>query len=342
MTTRRIVLGLAAATLLATPLLTGVAAAQAQGGTAICYNCPPQWADWAAMLKAVRDDLGITMPHDNKNSGQALSQILAERASPVADMAYYGITFGIKAKAEGVTEAYKPALFDAIPDGLKDKDGHWWTVHQGTLGLFVNVDALRGKPVPACWADLKKPDYKGLVGYLNPTSAAVGYVGAVAVNLALGGTLENIEPGLAFFKELAKNDPIVPQQTSYARVVSGEIPILLDYDFNAYRAKYTEKGKFAFVIPCEGSVSFPYVMTLVKGAPHPEQAKRVLDYLLSDKGQLVWTNAYLRPARPIEMPAEVAAKFLPKADYDRVKDIDWGAAEKIQKTFSDRYLAEVR
>ena len=40
---------------------------------------------------------------------------------------------------------------------------------------------------------------------------------------------------IKFFKALSKNQPIVPKQTSYARVISGEIPILLDYDFNAYR-----------------------------------------------------------------------------------------------------------
>ena len=52
---------------------------------AVCYNCPPQWADWASMLEAINENLGIRMPHDNKNSGQTLSQLLAERASPVAD-----------------------------------------------------------------------------------------------------------------------------------------------------------------------------------------------------------------------------------------------------------------
>ena len=80
------------------------------------------------------------------------------------------------------------------------------------------------------------------------------------------------------------------------------MPILLDYDFNAYRAKYSEKGNFEFVIPCEGSVVFPYVVGLVKNAPDKDKAKKVLDYLLSDKGQAIWTNAYLRPARPIELP----------------------------------------
>jgi putative spermidine/putrescine transport system substrate-binding protein len=75
---------------------------------AICYNCPPQWADWASALKAVEADLGLKMPHDNKNSGQALSQVLAERNNPVADMAYYGITFGIKAKARASRRPTSP------------------------------------------------------------------------------------------------------------------------------------------------------------------------------------------------------------------------------------------
>lgn len=228
------------------------------------------------------------------------------------------------------------------PRGAQGSAGRWWTVHQGTLGFFVNLDALGGAPAPACWADLKKPQYKGLVGYLDPTSAAVGYVSSVAVNSALGGTLENFTPALDFFKALASNGAIVTKQTSYARVVSGEIPILLDYDFNAYRAKYTEKGKFAFVLPCEGTVTFPYVMTLVKGAPRVANAKKVLDYLLSDKGQLFWTSAFLRPALPVEMPKDIAEKFLPASEYARARAIDWDKAQAAQKGFSTRYLTEVR
>ena len=169
---------------------------------AICYNCPPQWADWKSQLEAVKKNTGIALPHDNKNSGQTLSQLIAEQKNPVADIAYYGVTFGIKAKAKGVTEGYKPKGFDQIPDGLKDPDGHWFTTHFGTLGLFVNKDALGGKPVPKCWMDLTKPDYKGMVGYLDPSSAFVGYAGAVAVNRALGGTLDNFDPGIEFFKKL--------------------------------------------------------------------------------------------------------------------------------------------
>src|ERR1700758_2523750 len=313
----------------------------ARAADVICYNCPPEWADWASMLKAIKADLNYDIPHDNKNSGQALAQILAEKSNPVGDIGYFGVTFGMKAKAQDALEPYKPANWDQVPAGLKDADGYWTTIHSGTLGLFVNKDALGGKPVPACWKDLLKPDYKGMVGYLDPTSAAVGYVGAVAINLALGGSASNFDPAISFFKDLRKNDPIVPKQTSYARVVSGEMPILLDYDFNAYRAKYSEKGNFEFVIPCEGSVVFPYVVGLVKNAPDKEKAKKVIDYLLSDKGQAIWTNAYLRPARSIELPEAIKAKFLPDSDYARAKSVDWGEMEAAQKGFVDRYLAEV-
>ena len=327
-------------TLLALSLLTPWQSASA--ADVICYNCPPEWADWASMLKAIKSDLNYDIPHDNKNSGQALAQILAEKNNPVGDIGYFGVTFGMKAKAEGALEPYKPANWEQVPAGLKDPDGYWTTIHSGTLGLFVNKDALGGKPAPACWKDLLKSDYKGMVGYLDPSSAAVGYVGAVAINLALGGSAANFDPAIAFFKELRKNDPIVPKQTSYARVVSGEMPILLDYDFNAYRAKYSEKGNFEFVIPCEGSVVFPYVVGLVKNAPDKDKAKRVLDYLLSDKGQAIWTNAYLRPARPIELPEAVKSKFLPDSDYARAVNVDWGQMENMQKGFVERYLAEVR
>src|SRR3569832_670003 len=118
-----------------------------------------------------------------------------------------------------------------------------------------------------------------MVGYLDPSSASVGYVGAVAVNQALGGNEKNFDKAIEFFKGLHKNAAIVPKQTSYARVVSGEIPILFDYDFNAYRGKYAEKGNFEKIIPCEGTVTFPYVEGLVKTAPDKEKAKKALDFL---------------------------------------------------------------
>ncbi len=334
MSLKRISFGMAFATLLAA----GSALAQ----TALCYNCPPEWADWGTQLKVIKEKTGITVPPDNKNSGQSLAQLVAEKAAPVADVTYLGVTFGIQAKKEGVVTKYKPAAWAEIPDGLKDPDGSWFTIHSGTLGFMVNVDALKGKPIPKSWKDLQKPEYKGLIGYLDPASAFVGYVGAVAINQALGGNLDNFNPALAFFKDLKKNDPIVPKQTSYARVLSGEIPILLDYDFNAYRAKYKDRANVAFVIPAEGSVVVPYVMSLVNKGPNAANGKKVLDFVLSNEGQAIWANAYLRPVRASAISKEAAARFLPAADYARAKAVDYAKMAEVQKAFSDRYLKEVQ
>jgi putative spermidine/putrescine transport system substrate-binding protein len=300
------------------------------------------WADWASQLQAIEANLGIKLPHDNKNSGQTLSQLIAEKANPVADVAYYGVSFGIKAKQEGVVAPYKPAFWDEIPDGLKDPDGNWFTIHYGTLGLFVNKDALGDVPVPTSWADLLKPEYDGMIGFLDPTSAFVGYAGAVSVNLAMGGTLDDFGPAIEFFQKLKQNHPIVPKQTSYARVLSGEIPILFDYDFNAYRGKYKDNANVEFVIPAEGTIVVPYVMSLVNNAPHTEEGKQILDFIMSDKGQAVWANAFLKPVRSSALSKEAAAKFLPDSEYERAKPIDYAKMAEVQNGFTERYLKDVR
>ena len=309
---------------------------------AICYNCPPEWADWASQIKAIKAKTGVTVPPDNKNSGQSLAQLVAEKSSPVADVTYLGVTFAIQAQKEGVVSPYKPAGWNDIPDGLKDPQGNWFTIHSGTLGFMVNVDALKGKPIPRSWADLLKPEYKGLIGYLDPASAFVGYVGAVAINQARSGNLDNFGPGIDYFKALQKNEPIVPKQTAYARVLSGEIAILLDYDFNAYRAKYKDKANVEFVIPAEGTLIVPYVMSKVAKAPNNDNANKVLDFVLSDEGQALWANAYLRPVRAAAMPKDVQARFLPASEYARAKSVDYGKMASSQKAFSDRYLKDVQ
>lgn len=318
----------------------GSADASAQN-RAICYNCPPEWADWGSQLRAIQQRLNIQVPPDNKNSGQAIAALIAEKNNPVADVTYLGGIAADPAKDAGILTPYKPTNWDKIPADLKDPDGNWFTIHSGTLGLFINKQALGSKPVPQSWADLLKPEYKGLVGYLDPTSAAVGQLGVMAVNLALGGTYENLDKSIQYFKALAKNDPIVPKQTSYARVISGEIPILLDYDFNAYRGQYTDKAPVQFVIPKEGSVVFPYVMALVNKGPNAANGKKVLDFVLSDESQAMWGNAYLRPVFADRLSADAKAKFLPDSEYARAKPIDLKKLAAAQKSIIERYKNEV-
>ncbi|THF61023.1 extracellular solute-binding protein [Pseudothauera rhizosphaerae] len=321
--------------------LAGAAPAHAQS-KAICYNCPPEWADWGSQLKAIGSRLNIQVPPDNKNSGQSIAALIAEKASPVADVVYLGGIAADPARDADVLTPYKPAGWERIPADLKDPQGHWFTIHSGTLGLFVNTAALGNKPVPRTWADLLKPEYKGMVGYLDPTSAAVGQIGVMAINLALGGSYDNLDPAIGFFNKLAGNQPIVPKQTSYARVISGEIPILIDYDFNAYRGQYTDKAPVRFVIPQEGTVVVPYVMGLVKGGPNAGNGRKILDFVLSPESQAMWGNAYLRPVFAEHLSAEAKSRFLPESEYARAKPIDLKRLAAAQPKIVERYRNEVR
>ena len=64
--------------------------------------------------------------------------------------------------------------------------------------------------------------------------------------------------------------------------------------------------------------------------------------MLSDEGQTIWANAYLRPVRNVTMPVDVQARFLPASDYARTKTVDYAKMAAVQKGFSERYLKEVQ
>ena len=83
-------------------------------------------------------------------------------------------------------------------------------------------------------------------------------------------------------------------------------------------------------------------MSLVNKGPNPENGKKVLDFVLSDEGQAIWANAYLRPVRAGSIPKDIQSRFLPASDYARAKTVDYGKMAEVQKAFSDRYLKEVQ
>jgi putative spermidine/putrescine transport system substrate-binding protein len=315
------------------------------GGTAenvvVTYNTPQQWVNWGQVLTEFSRKTGITAPNDNKNSGQTLTALISEKGSPLCDVAYFGIVFGIKAVSEGVLENYKSGYFGNIDPSLKDPNGQFQTIHFGSIAFLCNTEALGAVPVPRSWADLLKPEYKGKIGFLDPTSAAVGYSVCTALNIALGGTLDNWDPAFEYLQKLKSNDVLYPKQTSTARLLKGEIPILIDADFNGYGLKYDQNGPIEVVIPAEGSLRIPYVIGLVKNAPHAENGKKLIDYIMSAEGQQLFARGYVRPIDTSALSGDIKARFLPDSDYARVKDVDYGKMADVQEQFSARWLKEI-
>ncbi len=311
-------------------------------GMVVSYNTPNQWANWGAVLKAFTARTGITAPSDPKNSGQTMAALEAEAKSPAADTAYFGIVFGIEAAKKGLLEGYKPTNFAEIPSNLKDAEGRWFTIHQGSIAFIVNTAEMKGIPIPTSWEDLLDAKYAGKVGFLDPTQAAVGYSVYTAGNLAMGGTLDNWDPGVAYFKKLKENGLILPAQTATAMVQQGEIPILIDADFNGYKLKYIDNAPVEIVIPKEGSISIPYVISLVKGAPNAANGKALLEFTLSDEGQKLFTESYLRPVRDISIDPEISSRMLSESDYKRVIYPDFIKMREVQDAASARWRSEVR
>lgn len=321
----------------------GGAESQVAGkGMVVSYNTPTQWANWGAVLEAFTAKTGIIAPSDPKNSGQTLAALEAEAKAPQADVAYFGIVFGIEAARKGLLTPYKPPHFDEIPTNLKAPDGQWFTIHQGSIAFIVNTSELKNLPIPQSWDDLLDPKYAGKVGFLDPTQAAVGYSVYVAGNLAKGGTLDNWDPGVSYFKKLYANGLILPAQTATAMVQQGEIPILIDADFNGYKLKYIDDAPVEVVIPKEGSISIPYVIGLVKGAPNEANGKVLLDFTLSDEGQKLFTESYLRPVRKIAIDPAISARMLPESDYARVIYPDFVKMRDAQENATARWRSEVR
>jgi len=322
---------------------TGRQETQAAGkGMVVSYNTPSQWANWGSVLQAFTEKTGIYAPSDPKNSGQTMAALEAEAKAPQADTAYFGIVFGIEAESKNLLEGYKPPHFDEIPANLKAPNGEWFTIHQGSIAFLVNTAEMKGLPIPQSWQDLLDPKYAGKVGFLDPTQAAVGYSVIVAANLALGGSLDNWDPGIAYLKKLYTNGLMLPAQTATAMVQQGEIPILIDADFNGYKIKYIDNAPIEVVIPTEGSISIPYVISLVKGAPNSANGKALLDFTLSDEGQKLYTEFYLRPVRNITIDPKIAAQMLPESDYARVIYPDFVKMREVQNAATSRWRTEVR
>ena len=302
---------------------------------------PQDWVNWGAVLREFTRVSGITAPNDNKNSGQSLTALIAEKNSPLCDLVYLGISFGPTAVSEDVLQSYKHPYFDAIDDTLKEANGLYSTIHYGSIAILVNTDALGDLPIPQSWEALLDPMYKGMIGMLDPTSAAIGYSAVVAVNQALGGSLDDFAPAIEYFKKLNENEVVYPMQTSTAKLLKGEIPILIDADFNGYGLKYNQFGPVEVVIPEEGSLKIPYVVGIIKDCPDLENAQKLMDYLFSDEGQALFAKGFVRPIKPDAMDDETRAKVLPDEDYARSVDVDWQRMSEVQADFNALWTAEI-
>lgn len=307
----------------------------------IQYDCIPNYANWGGVTAAYQKATGVKIPPDMKGSSAAMAALEAEQANPQADLAYYSGAIGFQATQKGLHQPYKPKGFEKIPDGLKDPEGKWWTVHTGAIAILVNTSALGGKPVPKSFADLLKPEYKGMVSYDDPTWGGTGFTFVYGINALLGGKAD-LKAGFDYLKKLDANILSYPRENIYNDLLRGEVPIWINADGNGLKAKWVDKAPIETVIAKEGTIAMPLVIGMAKGAPHPEEAKKYLDWLLSDEAQRLFAESFFKPVMKTDLGPELSRKFLPPAAYTKTVVIPLAEMADAAPAVKERWSKEIR
>ncbi|KJH79402.1 ABC transporter substrate-binding protein [Stutzerimonas stutzeri] len=292
---------------------------------------PDSWANWKDTWQDLEKTYGLKHMDTDMSSAQEIAKFAAEKDNATADIGDVGAAFGPIAVQQGVTQPYKPSTWEQIPDWAKDKDGHWMLAYTGSIAFIINKQLV--DKAPTSWAELKDGEYKVAIGDVSAAAQAVN--GVLAAAIANGGDETNIQPGLDYFAEIAKQGRLSLSNPTIQTLERGEVEVGVVWDFNglSYRDQI-DPSRFEVLIPSDGSVISGYTTIINKWAKHPNAAKLAREYILSDAGQINLAKGNARPIRAehLTLPAEVQAKLLPNEQYAKVKPIKnaeaWEATSK--------------
>jgi putative spermidine/putrescine transport system substrate-binding protein len=331
------------------PVIAELMAATLTEGAINSYGMPVGWTNFGEIFDKFTVLYGapgtpLTHTDTDMSSAEEISKFDAEKNNPVADIGDIGILFGPIAVNSGVAECYKPTRWDEIPDYAKDPNGCWNGWYQGTISFAVNTDATGGF-VPQTWEDLKNPALAGKVAISDPIAAAQGQFAVIAAALAHGGSETDIAPGVDFFQQLNDAGNLSPLAPSQANLEKGEIGVAIVWDYIGLpiRDQLAGVAPIQVVIPSDGTTSAPYVALLNTYGAHKNAAKLLLEYVLSDEGQILQAKTYARPIRDnVVLPPDIAAAFPPAEAYAAVKPIsDWVAAAAVGPSLADTWTIPV-
>lgn len=285
-------------------------------GVLVSYGLPDSWVNYGAMRALLESKYGIKTQDTDMGSGEIISALEAEAKAPVADITDLGLNFAKIVEDKKLSQPYKNSHWDEIPVYAKDPEGRWSAAYWGAISFLVNADAV--KTVPTTWDDLLKDEYVGKVCMKDPRSSATANMVVLGAAYGHGGDINNVQPGLDFFKQMIDKKILNGVKPSVANVQKGECPISLFWDFDAlgYRKEMPEMKNLKVVIPASGTVAGMYIQFVTAGAPHANAAKLMLELAYSDEGQLTYAQGFVHPIRTsVKLPADLLAQFPPEADY---------------------------
>ncbi len=298
-------------------------------------------------IKAAEAATGLKINWTRFSTGVLGAKLLAEKENPQADLVYgWAVTYLMDFTQRGFFEPYVPKEGDKIPARFKDPNNNWYAIDLYLAAFCVNTEKLTeyGLPMPTSWADLTNPVYAGHLIMPNPASSGTGF-------LQVAGILETMDPdyknktvaenkGWEFLEKLDKNMGQYIKSGSRPAKYAAAGEYVIGASFAFVIANLKKEGKpVEMVLPAEGSAYELEANALMKGAKHPNNAKKFLDWALSDEAMKLYakwkvgvTKPGIPPARP-DLPKLEDIKLVPM-------DFDWQSANRgdILITWQDKFL----
>jgi iron(III) transport system substrate-binding protein len=306
-------------------LLAASAAAHAQGRQ-VNVICSVQ-ADWCNMVQAVfARSTGMKVNLVQKGSGEALAQIVAERANPKTDV-WFGGTGDphLLAAEQELTLAYRsPALAQLHPWAQKQAEQSGWRtvgIYSGPLGFAYNTEIFAKKKLvpPKTWADLLNPQYRGEIQAANPASSGTAYT-MVATLVQLMGE----DKAFAYLADLHRNIAAYTRSGTgpVKAVARGEAALSISFVHDVPGEK-AQGFPIEAITPADGTGAEIGSMSLIKGSPNPEAAKAFYEWALTPQAQ-----QFGAATRQFQLPSNKATPVDPRVpDFRKIKLIDYDYAK---------------
>ena len=300
--------------------------AQAQDNGQINVICSVQ-AEWCNMIQTVfAKTTGIKVNMSMKGSGEALAQLIAERANPKTDV-WFGGTGDphLQAAEQGLSMEYKspslPQLQTWAQQQASQSGYKTVGIYSGPLGFGYNTELIAKKklPVPKSWADLLNPVYKNDIQVANPASSGTAYT-MIATLVQLMGE----DKAFDYLKALHKNIATYTRSGTgpIKAVARGETSVSISFVHDG-PGEAMQGFPVATVTPAEGTGAEIGSMSIIKGARNLDNAKKFYEWALTAPAQEMGAAA-----KQFQVPSNKSAKVDPRVpDFKKIKFINYDYAK---------------
>ncbi len=321
----------------------GAGRVQAAGTIVVYCGVNEEWC--RAATTAFEQQSGIHVDMTRQSAGELYARLRAEKDNPRGDI-WYGGTGDphLQAASDQLTEPYQsPALGqlrDWAQNQAKRSGNRTVGLYLGALGFGYNNDELtrRKLAAPACWADLLKPEYKGEVEMADPNSSGTAWTMLATIVQLMGE-----DKAFDYMKSLHRNISQYTTAGAAPAMAVGQGEVLAGIAFQHDMIDSAKHHPAVRVVsPCEGTGYEIGSMSLIKGARHPDEARRFYEWALTPEAQAIAarTGAY-------QLPSNVATPVPPETpDTSKMKliDYDFGkfGSSDTRKRLLGRWTKEVK